>query len=128
MLLVSLICQIAEIVRPEWVDLPLSQRHARFALTFYHAYVGGMSLLLSAPSHWKPKHYELIGRGDLAFSVTIVQLVVSQQGIYQSAENFTTESLRAWALLPGESSWIAFNKLSELTSEWFLYGLGLTGI
>lgn len=60
-------------------EAPLSQRHARFALTFYHAYVGGMSLLLSAPSHWKPKHYELIGRGDLAFSVTIVQLVVSSK-------------------------------------------------
>lgn len=43
---------------------------------------------LSPPSHWQPEHYELIGRRDLAFSVAMVQPVVSQQGIYQSAETY----------------------------------------
>ena len=43
---------------------------------------------LSPPPHWQSEHYELIGRRDLAFSVATVQPVISQQGIYQSAETY----------------------------------------
>lgn len=43
---------------------------------------------LSPPPYWQPEHYELIGRRDLAFSVAMVQPVISQPGIYQSAETY----------------------------------------
>ncbi|KAG6373998.1 anaphase promoting complex subunit 1 [Boletus reticuloceps] len=49
---------------------------------------------LSPPSHWQPEHYELIDRRDLAFSVAMVQPVISQQGIYQSAETYMTSHRR----------------------------------
>ncbi|KAF8840326.1 hypothetical protein BDN67DRAFT_1069395 [Paxillus ammoniavirescens] len=49
---------------------------------------------LSPPSHWQSEHYELIGRRDLAFSVAKVQPVISQQGIFQSAEAYMTSHQR----------------------------------
>ncbi|KAI9571862.1 anaphase promoting complex subunit 1 [Boletus coccyginus] len=49
---------------------------------------------LSPPPHWQPEHYELIGRRDLAFSVAMVQPVISQPGIYQSAETYITSHHR----------------------------------
>ncbi|KAG9311019.1 anaphase promoting complex subunit 1 [Chiua virens] len=49
---------------------------------------------LSPPSHWQPEHYELIGRRDLAFSVAMGQPVISQQGVYQSAEAYMTSHRR----------------------------------
>ncbi|KAF9238387.1 hypothetical protein BU15DRAFT_88428 [Melanogaster broomeanus] len=49
---------------------------------------------LSPPPNWQSEHYELIGRRDLAFSVAKVQPVISQQGIFQSAETYMTSHHR----------------------------------
>ncbi|KIJ60441.1 hypothetical protein HYDPIDRAFT_43294 [Hydnomerulius pinastri MD-312] len=49
---------------------------------------------LSPPAHWQSQHYELIGRRDLAFSVAKVQPVISQQGVYQSAETYMSSHYR----------------------------------